>query len=82
MSIDNAALERQLLENTAIQQVRVEGDGYHYFLNIVSDEFIGKSVVQRQKWVYKQLDQHIKDGSLHALSMKTWTIDEWEKQSG
>ena len=80
--ISNEQLEQQLKELPGVVHVEVSGDGYHYHLVLVSDVFISKSKVARQQWVYKQLKEYITAGSLHALTMKTWTKDEWEINHG
>ncbi len=80
--ISNEQLEQHLIEKGGIDYVKVDGDGYHYQLTLVTDAFIGKSKVARQQWVYAQLKDYITSGSLHALSMKTWTKAEWEAQRG
>ena len=80
--ISNEELEHHLLDTGQVEQVKVEGDGYHYQLLVVSDVFSGKSTVARQQWVYAQLKDFITTGTLHALTMKTWTKAEWEKQYG
>ncbi len=80
--ISNEELERDLLATGQIDHVQVEGDGYHYHLTLVSDVFVGKSRVARQQWVYACLNDHITSGRLHAINMKTWTKEEWEKQRG
>ncbi len=80
--ISNEQLEQQLKELPGVTHVEVSGDGYHYQLVIVSDFFINKSKVTRQQWVYKQLQEYILAGDLHALTMKTWTNEEWETSHG
>jgi len=80
--ISNEELQRFLLAEDNVEHVEVEGDGYHYDLTIVSDEFLGKSRVARQQWVYARLNDYITSGRLHAINMKTWTKSEWEKQCG
>jgi len=80
--ISNEQLEQHLVNIGGIDHVQVNGDGYHYQLTIVTDAFVGKSKVARQQWVYAQLKDYITTGSLHALSMKTWTKAEWETQRG
>lgn len=80
--ISNEQLEQHLSAVDDVDYVQVTGDGYHYELTLVSDIFLGKSKVARQQWVYAQLKDYITDGRLHALSMKTWTKQEWEKQGG
>ncbi|KTD16328.1 BolA family protein [Legionella jordanis] len=80
--ISNKELENRLLETGEVEYVRVEGDGYHYQLTIVSNAFQGKTKVARQQWVYAKLKEYITTGSLHALSMKTLTKEEWENDHG
>lgn len=55
----------------------VIGDGRHFQAIIVSDTFEGKSKLQRQQMVYQALGDKIKQGEVHALSMKTYTQAEW-----
>lgn len=80
--ISNEKLEHRLLEEGDVEFVQVTGDGYHYHITVVSDVFLGKTKVARQQWVYSRVKDYITTGSLHALSMKTWTKEEWEKKHG
>ncbi|MBA2656379.1 MAG: BolA/IbaG family iron-sulfur metabolism protein [Tatlockia sp.] len=80
--ISNEELESQLGKMDEVEFVQVSGDGYHYQLTIVSDTFQGKSRVARQQWVYAKLKDYITSGSLHALTMKTLTKEEWGKSNG
>ena len=54
----------------------VEGSESKYTVNIISDEFIGKTIIQRHKMIYAALDQYIKTGEIHALTIKAMTLDE------
>lgn len=65
-----------------VQSATLGGDFYHVELVVISDAFLNKTKVARQQWVYARLNDLIKAGTLHALSMQTWTNDEWEKQRG
>lgn len=70
---------KQLIEtNLPRAEVHVEGDGAHFMAVVVSDAFIGKSRVQRQQLVYDTVRSQLLDGTLHALSIKTFTLDEWQ----
>lgn len=80
--ISNEQVEHYLKALDGVAYVQVRGDGYHYQVTIVSDVFLGKSNVARQQWVYAQLKTYITTGELHAVSMKTWTTNEWGKQHG
>ena len=55
----------------------VTGDGQHFEAVVVSEEFTGKSRVQRHQRVYQALGDRMRE-EIHALSMKTFTPQEWE----
>jgi acid stress-induced BolA-like protein IbaG/YrbA len=80
--LSNEEIEQRFRDMEHVFYVKVEGDGYQYQLTIVTDIFLDKSKVARQQWVYAQLKDLITTGMLHALSMKTWTKEEWGKQRG
>jgi acid stress-induced BolA-like protein IbaG/YrbA len=80
--LSNEELEKRFKEIEHVFYVKVEGDGYQYQLTVVTDLFLNKSKLARQQWVYAQLKDLITSGALHALSMKTWTKDEWGTQRG
>jgi len=59
------------------EYVGVEGDdGRHFQAYIVSKQFQGKSMVQQHQLVYKSLGDHMKE-NIHALSIRTFTPEEW-----
>ena len=69
---------KQMIENgMQNSQVSVEGDGTHFEALIISEEFEGKSLIQRHKLVYEVLGDAMKE-QIHALSMKTYTPEQWE----
>lgn len=78
--LSNEEIAQRFKDIPDVDDVVVEGDGYQYQITIVSDVFLDKSKVARQQWVYAQLKDFITTGTLHALTMKTWTKEEWGKQ--
>lgn len=75
-------LEQILLDTGKFIKVKASGDGRHFDLIAVSDEFKGLSRLKRQQLIYGFLKQYITDGSLHALNMQTLTREEWELSDG
>lgn len=55
-------------------------DGRHFDAIVISTDFFGKSRVQKQQMVYTTLGNRIADNTIHAISIKTFTPDEWQKQ--
>ena len=62
-------------------QVNVTGDGSHFEAVVVSAAFAGKSLLQKQRLVMATVKDQIASGELHALSIKTFTPEEWAQQN-
>lgn len=71
-----------ILAGMACEHLTLDGDGQHFEAVIVSNDFAGKSRVQRQQHVDKILKEKFDSGELHALSFKTLTPEEWSAQRG
>lgn len=71
---------RHLIE-TELQEAiaHVEGDGTHFTAIVICPAFAGKSRLQKQQMVYDTVRKQLLDGTLHALSIKAYTPDEWNK---
>lgn len=61
----------------ACEHLELEGDGRHWFATIVSAEFEGQRLLQRQRRVYATLGNKLQTDEVHALSMKTFSPAEW-----
>ena len=65
-----------LSEKIVDSNVVVDGGDSKYTVHVISDIFVGKSIIDRHKIVYAALDKYIKSGEIHALTIKSLTIDE------
>ncbi len=74
---------QQLIETSLTQCIAiVEGeDGVHFNATVVTPEFSGKNRIQKQQMVYATLGNRMQDGTIHALSIKTFTPDEWRNHT-
>ncbi|MFA5625900.1 MAG: BolA family protein [Thiohalomonadaceae bacterium] len=61
-------------------EANVSGDGSHFDATVISPAFAGLSMVKKQQLVYATLGDRITNGSIHALTIKTYTPEEWETQ--
>lgn len=52
----------------------------HFRVEVVSEEFEGKTLVARHRLVYSLLDEEIKEKGVHALALKTKTPLEADDQ--
>ncbi|EKE71478.1 BolA family protein [Gallaecimonas xiamenensis] len=75
----NQELEQQLRDSLNLDEVIVRNDGSHYNIIAVGACFDGLRSVKRQQLVYGPLTDAIADGSVHAVSIKTFTPAEWAR---
>jgi acid stress-induced BolA-like protein IbaG/YrbA len=62
------------------EYIVVDGDGVHFELTAVSDQFANKNMIARHRMVYEALGDKMKQ-EIHALSMKLYTVAEWQDQN-
>jgi acid stress-induced BolA-like protein IbaG/YrbA len=74
-------LELYITQHLECEYIKVLGDdGTHFEAVIVSVAFSGKSMVQQHQLVYAALGDRMR-AEIHALSMKTYTPEQWISQS-
>ena len=55
-------------------------DGVHFEATVISDAFAGKSLLQQHRLVYAALGERLEREEIHALSLKTYTPEAWQKR--
>lgn len=69
---------RQIIEEGMdTELVQVGGEGGKYEATIVSKAFEGISMLKQHKMVYPLLNDYIKSGEIHALTIKSYTPEQW-----
>lgn len=63
-------------------EVSVTGDGSHFEAVVISDVFDGLAPIKKQRLVMDAVRPQIASGELHALSIKTYTPEQWSQQNG
>ena len=74
--MDTQAIESLIRDGLSQCELELSADGNKISLIIVSDDFSGLNRVKRQQRVYALLDEKIKSGEIHAVSMTTKTREE------
>jgi len=78
----DAATIKTLLENCLQEcEFHVQGDGSHYDIAAIGAVFEGLRPVKKQQLVYAALSDHIADGSIHAVNIRTFTPAEWQARA-
>ncbi len=72
------SIRLNISQGLSTEYLSVNGDdGTHFEAIIVSEMFNGKNRVQRHQMVYRTLGDRMRE-EIHALSMKTYTPQEWQ----
>ena len=74
---DVKALVEAGIENAEVT-VKLEGNSCQ--LMVVSTAFEGLRTLKKQQLIYACLNEKIASGDLHAVTMHTFTPEEWEKK--
>lgn len=77
--MDVVEIEKKLLADLPLSFVKVQGDGSHFQVIAVGDCFADASRIKRQQMIYGPLQEKISDGSIHALTIKTFTEEQWQR---
>ncbi len=73
------SIKQNIEQGMRVSHLSVAGDGAHFEAVVVSEEFAGKSRIQRHQRVFQTLGDRMR-GEIHALSIKTYTPQEWQEQ--
>jgi len=72
-------VEKLVNEALTLDEVNVKFDGSQCSIVAVGDFFDTLSRVKRQQVVLAPLADAIKDGRIHAVSVKTFTTEQWKR---
>ena len=70
----------KLAPSTHVTVVDLTGTQDHYQAVIVSPVFEGKMMIEQHRMVLGLIQSEIDSGEVHALTMKTFTPDQWSKK--
>lgn len=74
-----SAIKEFIESRLADSEAHVDGDGRHFEAVVISDQFAGKTLIQQHQLVYGVIKEEMADDSIHALSLKTYTVDAWRQ---
>ena len=77
--MENAQVKSLIEHGFPNSEIQISGDGSHFDALVVSSTFQGMSAVKKQQAVYATVTAEITSGDIHALTIKAYTPEEWEK---
>ncbi len=70
-----------LASGTLAQVMDLTGTQDHYQAVIVSPAFEGKTMIEQHRMVFQIVQTEVDSGELHALTLRTFTAEQYEKLS-
>lgn len=79
--MDKQEIITKLKNSLNLDDVHVmTNDGSHFQVIAVGEMFAELSRVKKQQAIYAPLAEFINDNRIHALSIKTYTPTEWQRE--
>ena len=75
----NEEIAQMLITTLKVQDVKVKSEGTHFQIIAIDDCFEEMSRVKRQQFVYAPLSDLIANGTIHAVSIKTFGNAQWQR---
>lgn len=77
--MDSAEIKELLDAALQLEEIHVKGEGNHFEVIAVDASFAEMSRVKKQQTIYGPLMEHISTNTIHALSIKAFTPEEWAR---
>ena len=74
--VEPGSIEQSIRAGLPVTHLEVRGDGAHFEAVVVSPSFAGLNRVRQHQLVYQALGERMRE-EIHALSMKTFSPEEW-----
>lgn len=71
-------IQQRLSEALPDCQIEVQNDGNRFLVVAVGARFSDLGRVKRQQLIYSHLDDLLAQGTIHALTIRAMTPDEWQ----
>lgn len=81
MSISAEEIKQLIEAGVPDCQASVSGQGDKFDAIVISPVFAGKNMVQQHQLVYGTLGNLMRDNVVHALSLRTYTPEQWASQT-
>jgi acid stress-induced BolA-like protein IbaG/YrbA len=76
----NEEIAGLLKSELTLADVKVKSEGSHFQIIAIDDRFEEMPRVKKQQLIYGPLAQQIEDGTMHAITIKTFTVDQWKRE--
>ena len=61
-------------------QIHIDGEGCNLSIRVISEKFSGESLIKQHQGVMATLSDTLGSGRLHAVTLNTYTPEQWQAQ--
>lgn len=79
-TITHSEVEALIVKAYPNAEIHVEGEGCDLGITVVSERFAGLPMVKQHQGVMEALSTPLTSGRLHAVTLKTYTPDQWQSR--
>ncbi|WP_439243412.1 BolA family protein [Lonepinella sp. BR2474] len=72
-------IEEILKEKLNLSEVYAQGENAHFGVIVVDNDIAALSRVKQQQTIYAPLMDYFTTGEIHALTIKTYTVEKWKR---
>lgn len=76
----NEEIASLLKTELTLADVKVKSEGSHFHIIAIDDRFNEMTRVKKQQLIYGPLSDKIADGTMHAITIKTFTAEQWKRE--
>jgi monothiol glutaredoxin len=80
--VDLESVQQLIEQGFEEAEVRVTGEGCSLEVTVISQEFAGLARIKQHRRVQDRVKHLLASGELHALSINTYTPEEWVVRQG
>ena len=78
--MENSDIEKLINDAVELDELHVKFDGSQCKVIAIADFLGDLSRVKKQQTIYSPLSEAIKEGAIHAVTIKTFTTTEWQRE--
>lgn len=76
----NEEIASLLKTKLELNDVKVKSEGSHFQIIAIDNRFEEMTRVKKQQLIYGPLSDKIADGTMHAITIKTFSVDQWQRE--
>ncbi|PJG84626.1 BolA family protein [Conservatibacter flavescens] len=78
--METQEIENILKQALNLDEVYVQGENAHFGVIVVDDNIAALSKLKQQQTIYAPLMPYFTTGEIHALTIKTFTVEKWKRE--